>query len=239
MKLQSGRGYLALEVALFFLFNFYAAKLAGLAASALGITLPDMPLLRHTYIAFLAILLLMLWLRWRGERLARFGLIRPRLRDLGWGVALAVVTIVADSLVRSVTTPLIVAWTGANPHLDAQTFAALRGDLPLFLGLLPFVWLFAAFGEEFFYRGYLLNAFSQLLGGGRVALAFGIVGQALLFGFAHWYQGPVGMVPIGAVAILTGIATTAWGRNLWPAMVAHGLVDTLGFTLLYFGQPLS
>ncbi len=239
MKVQSSRAYLALEVALFFAFNFYAAKLAGFAASALGITLPDMPLLRHTYIAFSAILLLILWLRWRGEPLARFGLIRPRLRDLGWGLALALATLVADSLVRSVTTPLIVAWTGANPHLDAQTFAVLKGDLPLFLGIIPFVWLFAAFGEEFLYRGYLLGRFAQVLGGGRLALALAILGQAVLFGLAHWYQGPVGMVPIGAVAVLTGIATTAWGRNLWPAMVAHGLVDTLGFTMLYLGQPLS
>lgn len=239
MKVQSSRGYLALEVALFVLLHFFAVKLAGLAASALGLTLPDMPLLRHTYITFSTTLLLMLWLRWRGELLARFGLVRPRLRDLGWGVALALVTIIADSLVSSVTTPLIVAWTGANPHLAAQTFAALRGDLPLFLGILPFVWLFAAFGEEFLYRGYLLTRFSQVLGGGRLALALGIVGQAVLFGFAHWYQGPAGMVPIGVVAVLTGIATTAWGRNLWPAIVAHGLVDTLGFTLLYLGRPLS
>ena len=45
MKLQSSRGYLAFETALFFLLNFFAAKLAGMAARALGVTLPDMPLL--------------------------------------------------------------------------------------------------------------------------------------------------------------------------------------------------
>ena len=38
---------------------------------------------------------------------------------------------------------------------------------------------------------------------------------------------------------LSGIATVAWGRNLWPVMIAHGLTDTLGFTLLYLGQPIS
>jgi len=38
---------------------------------------------------------------------------------------------------------------------------------------------------------------------------------------------------------LYGTASVVWGRNLWPVMVAHGLVDTLGFTMLYLGIPLS
>lgn len=78
MKSQVTRAHLAIEVVLFFLLNEFAAKLAVAAATAAGLTLPDMPLLRHTYIAFATIVLLMLWLRWRGEGLARFGLIVPR-----------------------------------------------------------------------------------------------------------------------------------------------------------------
>lgn len=229
----------ALEAGLFFLFNHYAARLAGIAAAGLGVSLPDMPLLRHTYIAFATVVMLMLWLRWRGEGLAKFGLIRPRLRDLGWGTAFAAFLLVFDNLVRSVTTPLIVTWTGANPHLDTQTFAALRGDLSTFLIVIPSVWLFAALGEEFLFRGYLLTRLAEIMGKGRIAWALAIVGQAAVFGLSHWYQGPVGMVPIGLGAIVTGIAVTAWGRNLWPAIVAHGLIDTLGFTLLYLGKPLS
>jgi len=239
VKLQSSRGYLAFETALFFLLNFFAAKLAGMAARALGVTLPDMPLLRHTYIAFATIIMLMLWLRWRGEGLAKFGLVRPRFRDLALGLALAVAALALDSVVRSVTTPLIVAWTGANPHLDQQTFAALRGDLGAYLIVIPSVWLFAALGEEFLFRGYLLTRLAEIFGRSRTAWALAIVGQAAAFALSHWYQGPVGMVPIGIGAVLTGIVTTAWGRNLWPAIIAHGLIDTLGFTMLYLGIPLS
>ena len=36
-------------------------------------------------------------------------------------------------------------------------------------------------------------------------------------------------------ALIMGAGTLIWGRNLWPAIVAHGLTDTLGFTLIYFG----
>lgn len=241
MKTPARRAYFAAEVIAVFLLNQFAAKLAVAAAAAAGIVLPDMPLLRHTYIAFATIVMLMLWLRWRGERLAAFGLIVPRrwLLYIALGFALALVNIGVDSLVRSVSTPLIVGWTGANPHLDAQTFAAIKGNLPLYLMIIPSVWLFAGLGEEFLFRGYLMTRLSQIFGGSRPAWALAIVGQAIAFGLAHWYQGPVGMVPIAAGAIVTGVACVAWGRNLWPAIIAHGLVDTLGFTMLYLGQPLS
>jgi membrane protease YdiL (CAAX protease family) len=209
-------------------------------ALAAGIALPDMPLLRHTYIAFALVLLLIVWLKVRGEELATFGLIAPRwLRYIGLGVLLAVVEIGFDNVLRQYTTPLIVEWTGANPHLDAETFSAIKGNLPLFLMIIPAVWAFAAFGEEFLYRGYLMTRLADFFGGSRVAWGLAIVGQAVAFGLAHWYQGPVGMVSIGAGAIITGIAVSAWGRNLWPAIVAHGLTDTLGFTLLYLGQPIN
>jgi len=84
-----------------------------------------------------------------------------------------------------------------------------------------------------------MTRLAQTFGESRTAWGLAIAGQALLFAFAHWYQGPVGMVPIGVGAVVTGIACVAWGRNLWPAIIAHGLVDTLGFTMLYLGKPIS
>ncbi|MEZ5682936.1 MAG: type II CAAX endopeptidase family protein [Novosphingobium sp.] len=241
MGRAKSRAGILVETVAAMLFNQLAPKLVMASVVAAGLTLPDMPLLHRTYLAFASVLVLIGWLRWRGEGMAQFGLVVPRrwLALIGFGIALALAQIVLDSLVRSVTTPLIVAWTGADPHLDAKTFAAIEGNLDLYLMILSCVWLFAAFGEEFLYRGYLMTRLSQLLGGGRAAWALAIIGQAVLFALAHWYQGPVGMVPIGIGAVLTGIATLAWGRNLWPAMIAHGLTDTLGFTLLYLGMPLS
>ena len=229
----------AVEVLLVLIGVEYFAKLAVTIATAAGVTLPNMPVLHHTYLAFAFILILMLWLQIRGDAWPSFGLIPFKLRYLAFGLALAIGGIVLDSVVRSVATPLIVAWTGADPHLDEKAFAEVKGNLPLFLMLLPSIWLFAAFGEEFLYRGYLLTRFTQLLGGGSAAVMLAIVGQAVLFGLGHWYQGPVGMFPIFVGALLTGTVSVAWGRNLWPAMIAHGLVDTLGFTMLYLGQPLS
>lgn len=241
MSQTAPRTWLAIEAIAAKLIHSFGPKLLAAGALVAGIELPSMPLLRRTYLAFAIILLLIGWLRWRREPLAPFGLVVPRqiLLTLGFGVALAAFDILFNSLVRMVTTPLIVAWTGANPHLDAQTFAAIEGNLPLYLMIIPSVWLFAAFGEEFLFRGYLMTRIAQVFGEGRLAWALAICGQAVLFTLAHWYQGPVGMVPIGLGAVVTGIACVAWGRTLWPAIIAHGLIDTLGFTLLYLGKPIS
>jgi membrane protease YdiL (CAAX protease family) len=220
--------------------QYFAAWAVALALMA-GVVLPSMPLLKHTYLAFVFVLVLLVWIKLKGETWSEFGLIAPRrwARYLALGVALAIADIVLDGVVRSLSTPLIVSWTGADPHLDAKTFAEIKGNLPLFLMTVPAVWLFAAFGEEFLFRGYLLTRLAQILGGSNAAWVFAVIGQAIAFGLAHFYQGPVGMFPIAIGAILSGAVSVVWGRNLWPVMIAHGLVDTLGFTMLYLGMPLS
>jgi membrane protease YdiL (CAAX protease family) len=44
------------------------------------------------------------------------------------------------------------------------------------------------------------------------------------------------MVGTGILGLISGAATLLWRRNLWPAIIAHGLVDTLGFILIYLGH---
>jgi membrane protease YdiL (CAAX protease family) len=129
----------------------------------------------------------------------------------------------------------VASFTGASADTARTFFADLKGNLPLLLLLLPFTWLFAAFGEEVFYRGYLMTRFAQFMGEGTLAWTIALFAQALLFGAAHAYLGPVGMVGAGMLGLINGAATLLWKRNLWPAIIAHGLTDTMGFTLLYLG----
>jgi uncharacterized protein len=105
----------------------------------------------------------------------------------------------------------------------------------LLLYILPFVWLFAAFGEEILYRGFVMTRIAQLLGQGRAAWIAAVFLQAVPFALTHAYQGPVGMVAVFVLAVITGAGTVLWGRGLWPAMIAHGPQDTLGFFALYAG----
>jgi membrane protease YdiL (CAAX protease family) len=239
MEKQSAQVGRAVETLVVLIGWIYFVKIAVGLATAAGVTLPDMPVLHHTYLDFVFVFALLLWLKVRGDQWASIGLIPFKARYFVFGLALALASIVLDSLVRSVSTPLLMSWFGAQDHLPEKYLGAVKGDLPLFLLLVPSIWVFAAFGEEFVFRGFLLTRFGQLLGGGRVAIAIAIIVQALFFAAGHAYQGPIGMVPIAVGAMLSGIVSVAWGRNLWPAMIAHGLIDTLGFTMLYLGMPLS
>lgn len=58
---------------------------------------------------------------------------------------------------------------------------------------------------------------------------------ALAFGFAHFPQGPTGVIEnIIAGAILVGLYF-ATGRNLWAPIIAHGIQDTVDVVLIYLG----
>ena len=211
---------------------------AKVVAIAAGITLPALPLFKQNYLLFAVVVLVLLWVKLRGETWASFGLIRPQswMRTLGLGVLLFAVTLLYSVLAAPAVDNAVAAFTGATRGQVAAYFAEMKGNLSLLLLLLPFTWLFAAFGEEVFYRGYLMTRFAQFMGETRIAWAVALVTQAVIFGFAHSYQGPVGMVGTAILGLINGAATLLWRRNLWPAMIAHGLADTLGFTLLYLGQ---
>jgi membrane protease YdiL (CAAX protease family) len=109
------------------------------------------------------------------------------------------------------------------------------GHLSVALMYLGIVWSFAAFGEEISYRGYLLNRAAD--SGGRTAWAYwgAVIVSAVLFGYGHDYKGPAGILDSGVAGLILGSAYLLSGRNLWTTVLAHGLIDTFGLVLLYFG----
>lgn len=112
---------------------------------------------------------------------------------------------------------------------------AVAGNLPMLLGMLAIAWSTAAFGEEVLFRGFLLGRLRALLGGG---LGVGVVAafvQALLFGLAHAYQGPTGILVTGLIGLVFGLLYLRM-RSLWPLVIAHGLIDTVGLLALYAGM---
>ena len=112
---------------------------------------------------------------------------------------------------------------------------SITGDVGKALLWLLIVWTFAAFGEEFGYRGYLLTRAADL--GRRSPAAFwvGMVLVSILFGFGHYYKGPAGIVDSGVAGVILGAAYLLSGRNLWASILAHGFIDTFGVTVLFFG----
>jgi uncharacterized protein len=101
-----------------------------------------------------------------------------------------------------------------------------------FLGL---VWTFAAFGEEFGYRGYLLGRAADLGNRTKLSYVIAMVYVAVLFGFGHWYKGPAGVVDSTWSGLVIGTAYLLSGRNLWTAVMAHGLSDTVAVVAYMMG----
>jgi membrane protease YdiL (CAAX protease family) len=175
------------------------------------------------------------------------GLISARLRDGSWiamglrwpaswrrtvlfALAAAAVRILVGSVVIDPVTARF--WPPAKAPSGTENMA---GHLTQALGWLLLVWTFAAFGEEIGYRGYLLRRAADI--GRRTSAAYwiGAVVVAVLFGYGHYYKGPAGIVDSGMAGLVLAAAYILSGRNLWVCILAHGFIDTVGVTAMFFG----
>lgn len=87
------------------------------------------------------------------------------------------------------------------------------------LGWWALVSLSAGFSEELIFRGYLIWAFTPLLGLWGAA-AFSVA----VFAAAHGYQGGKGVLATGIVGGLLTLLVLMIG-SLWPAIAMHVLID--------------
>jgi len=99
-------------------------------------------------------------------------------------------------------------------------------------------WLFAilscsaGFGEEVAYRGFLIPVLTNLLGWDWMA----VVLSSAVFGLLHAYQTWLGVLRTGVLGLLLAGSFILSG-SLWPAILAHAILDVvagifLGETLL-------
>lgn len=118
------------------------------------------------------------------------------------------------------------------PEPDLTPFTALvEGNLTMYLWLLiPVSWGSAAIGEELLVRGFLQH---RLIG--MTGPLTGVFLQALVFGSAHAYQGPTGIVTTFVIGLAFGLVYLR-SRNLLPVIIAHGCIDTFAMTAIYLGH---
>jgi uncharacterized protein len=133
-----------------------------------------------------------------------------------------------------VAQPAIVATTGKQP--DLSDAVALAANWKLFLLALALTWTLGAFGEELVWRGWFLTRLIELAGANRLAQLGSLAGMAILFGIAHADQGITGIVENTFAGAILGGAFMASGRNLLVPIVAHGITDTIDFSLIVSGH---
>jgi len=155
------------------------------------------------------------------------GLARPRswiltaMSGLLFGGALKLFT-------KSVVLPLL----GVGPI--NQAFHYLVGNTAALPGLIFFILVSAAVGEELFYRGYLFERLGRLWGPSVPARVAIVTLSAILFGLAHLSgQGRDGTVQAVITGAVFGAIYAATGQ-LWLVMFAHAGFDLTAVAIIYF-----
>ena len=121
-------------------------------------------------------------------------------------------------------------------EFDLSSFDHVRGDLGGYIALMIIMWVFAAFGEEFLFRGYYMKAFAELLGNNNKAWLLSAITTSIYFGVSHGYQGTIGMVSSFLWAFCIAMIFNKNRNNLLLLVLVHGLYDTVGITLLYLNK---
>jgi membrane protease YdiL (CAAX protease family) len=186
----------------------------------------------NQYIIFVVFIYAWLSLWLRGKGWSDFGLKKPQSWKRTILLAL-LVGIVFQALSLYVVEPFLGKLTGNIP--DVSVFKPLIGNVPQLFFFLGVSWTFAAFGEEMIYRGYFMHRFADLFYRNNTGFIVGVILSNFLFGFGHMYQGLSGMIITGLTGLLFAGLFFATNRNLWAPIIAHGIYDTIGFLMLFFG----
>ena len=160
---------------------------------------------------------LALYLLWRsGFSPARIGLGRLRWRsDVLGGLGLAALIGIPGLLFY-----LAARWLGMNAEVEPSALHNSWWRIPVLI-----IAAFAnGFAEEVVVVGYLITRLRQLgLSQNRAILA-----SSVLRGLYHLYQGFGAGLGNLVMGLVFGYAWCRSGR-LWPLVIAHGVIDTVGF----------
>lgn len=190
----------------------------------------------------LTLVVLTFYLRRHGLRWSAFGLVP--LRD--WRARLMVLPQALLALAAFAAVVALTTIAGPALGLDflKQTsvgvdlrWGEVAGSLPHFLLWIVIVWTAAAFGEEMFFRGYLVTRLQQLFPESWYGRVLAVAIPALIFGYGHfYYQGWRGAIVTAGIGLAFGTMFLLFRRNLWPLILLHGTIDTLTFTAIFTGR---
>lgn len=179
--------------------------------------------------------------------LVLLGIASLRLRSGGWAALgfrrpeswrLVILVALLAAVLRIALGDLVIEPVGTRywpPIEDPEDVVDITGNYRMAGLYLLIVWGFAAFGEEIAYRAYLLTRAAEFLGGSKAAWWVAMIFASVLFGYGHYYKGPVGIIDSGIAGLILGSAYLLCRRNLWVPVLGHGFIDTIAIALLFLG----
>ena len=180
------------------------------------------------YFLGIAFVLLLLWARrWEWKHI---GLTKPTSWGAVWLQAI-ILSVLLLVVVDMLLTPFVEVLSGQE--IDVSGLDGIRGNFIGYAIFIVFMWVVAAFGEEFVYRGLLVKRLGSLFGNTQVAYWGAVIISSVLFGIAHRYQGISGMISTGMVGFIFGALFINSKNRLWLTILTHGVYDVIGITLIY------
>ncbi|NQY29177.1 MAG: CPBP family intramembrane metalloprotease [Flavobacteriaceae bacterium] len=135
-----------------------------------------------------------------------------------------IITIVSFNIIQDHLPFLITPDTSSEAA--PSKFGNLKGNWPLFFTIIPMILLESAL-EELLDRGFLMNWFEKLFSKTSLATVLAVVLQAAIFGFRHSYDLSARSITVGLIGLVMGTAYVLFGRNLWPLIIAHCVLNTM------------
>ena len=126
--------------------------------------------------------------------------------------------------------PILVRYFG---EFDLSSLEDIRGNFVGYIVILFIIWVFAAFGEEFLFRGYYMKSLAELFENGTKAWMLSAMITSIYFGISHGYQGLIGIITSTLFSFCLSLIFIKNRNNLNLLVLVHGFYDTVGITLIY------
>ena len=139
-------------------------------------------------------------------------------------LATVVISMVAFEIIKDLL-PFSIAPDTSSENAPSK-FGDLKGNWLLFFSIIPLV-LVESFLEELLDRGFLMNWIERLFSKTSFATIIAVVLQAVIFGFRHSYDFSARSITVSIIGLIMGIAYVKFGRNLWPLIIAHCILNTM------------
>lgn len=121
-------------------------------------------------------------------------------------------------------------------NFDLSSVEDIRGNLAGYIAIMIVMWVFAAFGEEFLFRGYYMKGLAELLGNSNKSWLLSAIITSVYFGISHAYQGLVGVISVFLWSLCLSLIFNKNRNNLLLLVLIHGFSDTIGLTLIYLNK---
>jgi len=194
------------------------------------ITIPNIGFIGNGLFYSFTTLVVAAWrMKVRGVSWKDLGLRKPK--DYGKTILVSVLILVAvivSIVIFQITKDLLPFSLAPDTSAEGAVskFGNLKGNWPLFFSIIFFIWIESML-EELLDRGFLMIWLERLFSKTSFATVIAVLLQAVIFGFRHSYDLSERSITVFIIGLIMGIAYMVSGRNLWPLIIAHIMLNTM------------